>query len=67
MKSPKISDENLHRAIINANIFQKRSSLISLSAETASELGYIASALAEGEGLHAHSQSAKYRIIKKNE
>ena len=47
--------------------FQKRSSLISLSAETASELGYIASALAEGEGLHAHSQSAKYRIIKKNE
>tara|TARA_B100000902_G_scaffold58692_1_gene65663 strand:+ start:952 stop:2259 length:1308 start_codon:yes stop_codon:yes gene_type:complete len=47
--------------------FQKRSSLISLSKETASELGYVASALAEGEGLQAHSESAKYRIIKKNE
>ena len=47
--------------------FQKRSSLISLSPETASNLGYVASALAEGEGLQAHSESAKYRIIKKNE
>ena len=47
--------------------FQKRSSLISLSPETASELGYIASTLAEGEGLFAHAESAKYRIIKKNE
>jgi hypothetical protein len=28
LKSPKISDENLHRAIINANIFQKRSSFL---------------------------------------
>ena len=43
--------------------FQKRSSLISLSPETASNLGYVASALAEGEGLQAHSKSAKYRII----
>ena len=47
--------------------FQKRSSLISLSEETSSKLGHIASALAEGEGLQAHSQSAKYRIVKKNE
>jgi len=43
--------------------FQKRSSLISLSPETASNLGHVASALAEGEGLQAHSKSAKYRII----
>jgi histidinol dehydrogenase len=43
--------------------FQKRSSLIFLSPETASNLGYVASALAEGEGLQAHSKSAKYRII----
>ena len=47
--------------------FQKRSSLISLSKETASNLGYVASALADGEGLEAHSESAKYRIFKKNE
>ena len=47
--------------------FQKRSSLISLSRETASNLGHVASALAEGEGLEAHSKSAKYRIINKNE
>jgi histidinol dehydrogenase len=47
--------------------FQKRSSLISLSPETASNLGHVASALAEGEGLQAHSKSAKYRIIDKNE
>ena len=47
--------------------FQKRSSLISLSAETATDLGSIASVLAEGEGLYAHSASAKYRITKKDE
>ncbi len=47
--------------------FQKRSSLISLSAETATDLGSIASVLAEGEGLFAHSASAKYRITKKDE
>ena len=47
--------------------FQKRSSLISLSAETAADLGSIASVLAEGEGLYAHSASAKYRITKKDE
>ena len=43
------------------------SSLISLSKETANNLGYVASALADGEGLEAHSESAKYRILKKNE
>ena len=47
--------------------FQKRSSLISLSKETANNLGYVASALAVGEGLDAHSESAEYRILKKNE
>ena len=47
--------------------FQKRSSLISLSAKTASELGHIASVLAKGEGLYAHAESAKYRITKKYE
>ena len=44
--------------------FQKRSSLIFLTPETASDLGKIASVLAHGEGLHAHASSAKYRIIK---
>ena len=52
---------------LGVNDFQKRSSLISLSAETASDLGSIASVLAEGEGLYAHSASAKYRITKKDE
>ena len=42
--------------------FQKRSSLINLSQESASELGYIAAELAMGEGLEAHALSAKYRI-----
>ena len=46
---------------------QKRSSLIYLSQKTASSLGYVASELAEGEGLQAHSKSARYRIINKNE
>lgn len=44
--------------------FQKRSSLIDCSAEGASELGKIASALAHGEGLTAHARSAEYRIKK---
>ena len=52
---------------LGVNDFQKRSSLISLSAETATDLGSIASVLAEGEGLYAHSASAKYRITKKDE
>ena len=47
--------------------FQKRSSLISLSPKTASDLGSIAAVLAEGEGLHAHAASAKYRVTKKDE
>ncbi|MDG2252754.1 MAG: histidinol dehydrogenase [Methylophilaceae bacterium] len=45
--------------------FQKRSSLIFLSPESASELGEIAAVLADGEGLSAHARSAKYRVIKK--
>ena len=44
--------------------FQKRSSLIGCSAQTASELGKIASTLARGEGLVAHARSAEYRINK---
>ena len=47
--------------------FQKRSSLISLSTKTASDLGSIAAVLAEGEGLQAHAASAKYRVTKKDE
>lgn len=42
--------------------FQKRSSLIGCSAEGASELGKVASMLADGEGLTAHAESARYRI-----
>jgi histidinol dehydrogenase len=47
--------------------FQKRSSLISLSTKTASDLGSVAAVLAEGEGLQAHAASAKYRVTKKDE
>ena len=46
--------------------FQKRSSLINLSAKTAHGLGGVKN-LAMGEGLYAHAESAKYRINKKNE
>jgi histidinol dehydrogenase len=42
--------------------FQKRSSLIHVSAEGARTLGEIASALAYGEGLQAHGRSAEYRM-----
>lgn len=42
--------------------FQKRSSLISFSAEGASRMGKVASVLARGEGLTAHARSAEYRI-----
>lgn len=42
--------------------FQKRSSLIGCSAEGAAALGRVASVLAEGEGLRAHADSARYRI-----
>lgn len=41
--------------------FQKRSSLIQVSAVGAQKLGAIASTLAFGEGLQAHAQSALYR------
>ena len=42
--------------------FQKRSSLIMVSAEGAQKLGKIASTLANGEGLQAHAISAEYRL-----
>jgi histidinol dehydrogenase len=42
--------------------FQKRSSLIMVSAEGAQKLGKIASTLAYGEGLQAHARSAEYRL-----
>ena len=42
--------------------FQKRSSLIMASKEGAATLGRIASILADGEGLQAHAQSARFRI-----
>ncbi|MGI0115644.1 histidinol dehydrogenase [Zooshikella sp. RANM57] len=45
--------------------FQKRSSLVCFSAESASEIGQIASTLARGEGLTAHALSAEYRIVNK--
>ena len=41
--------------------FQKRSSLIQVSAKGAQKLGEIASVLAFGEGLQAHAQSALFR------
>jgi len=44
--------------------FQKRSSLVMCSEQGASELGKVASTLAEGEGLQAHARSARYRIKK---
>jgi histidinol dehydrogenase len=42
--------------------FQKKSSLIMVSDEGANTLGEIAATLADGEGLQAHAQSARYRI-----
>lgn len=44
--------------------FQKRSSIIQCSAETASQLGGAASILARSEGLTAHARSAEYRKMK---
>ncbi|ABL02353.1 histidinol dehydrogenase [Candidatus Ruthia magnifica str. Cm (Calyptogena magnifica)] len=43
--------------------FQKKSSLIMVSRQGANTLGKVAAILADGEGLQAHAQSAKYRII----
>jgi histidinol dehydrogenase len=42
--------------------FQKRSSLIMVSPEGAQVLGRVASTLAHGEGLQAHSRSAEFRL-----
>ena len=42
--------------------FQKRSSIIEVSAQGAQRLGAIAAELARGEGLTAHAQSAEYRM-----
>jgi histidinol dehydrogenase len=44
--------------------FQKRSSLIEVSAEGAQLLGPIAAELARGEGLQAHARAAEYRFVK---
>ena len=44
--------------------FQKKSSLIMASSESANTLGKIAATLADGEGLQAHAKSARYRINK---
>lgn len=45
--------------------FQKKSSLIMASRESANTLGKIAATLAEGESLQAHAKSAKYRLNKR--
>jgi histidinol dehydrogenase len=42
--------------------FQKRTSVIAVSAQGARTLGAIAATLARGEGLPAHAASAQYRI-----
>jgi histidinol dehydrogenase len=42
--------------------FQKKSSLIMVSSEGANTLGKVAATLADGEGLQAHAQSARYRL-----
>ena len=42
--------------------FQKRSSLIEVSAAGAQQLGVIAAELAHGEGLHAHARAAEMRM-----
>jgi len=42
--------------------FQKKSSLIMVSSKGANSLGKIAATLADGEGLQAHAESARYRL-----
>jgi histidinol dehydrogenase len=42
--------------------FQKRSSVIGVSARGAQRLGAVAAELARGEGLTAHARSAEYRM-----
>ncbi|OIR24692.1 histidinol dehydrogenase [Bathymodiolus thermophilus thioautotrophic gill symbiont] len=44
--------------------FQKKSSLIMVSDQGANTLGKIAVTLADGEGLQAHAESARYRLKK---
>lgn len=44
--------------------FQKRTSMINVSAQGAETLGRVASVLARGEGLTAHARSAEYRLKK---
>jgi histidinol dehydrogenase len=44
--------------------FQKRTSLIRVSLAGAQTLGQIAGTLADGEGLPAHAQSARYRQVR---
>jgi len=44
--------------------FQKKSSLIMASRESANTLGKVAATLADGEGLQAHALSARYRVNK---
>ncbi|HEY9210615.1 MAG TPA: histidinol dehydrogenase [Methylotenera sp.] len=46
--------------------FQKRSSLIMVSADGAQVLGKVAATLAYGEGLQAHARSAEYRLKTRN-
>ncbi len=43
--------------------FQKRSSLIMCTPQSANTLGKIAATLAHGEGLTAHARSAEYRVL----
>jgi histidinol dehydrogenase len=43
--------------------FQKRSSIIRVSAAGAQTLGRVAATLARAEGLEAHAQSAQYRLL----
>ena len=45
--------------------FQKKSSLIMASNESANTLGKVAATLADSEGLQAHAQSARYRVNKR--
>lgn len=45
--------------------FQKRTSIIEISAEGADRLGRIAATLAQGEGLTAHARSAELRLTKR--
>jgi len=42
--------------------FQKRTSIVHISAAGAQTLGKVASVLAHGEGLQAHARSAQMRL-----